>query len=69
MSASPLVTNIINSVSAGLTARGTPTMYTPDLEFLILQVLTELSTDPLVDGTAQALFTAQIALAASDAQP
>ena len=69
MSASPLVTNIINSVSSALTSRGTPSMYPPDLEFLIIQVLTELSADPLVDATAQALFSAQIALTATDVQP
>ena len=69
MSASPLVTNVMNAVQTGLTARGTPLMYPPDLEFLVIQVLTELSTDPLVDATAQALFTAQIALSSTDAAP
>lgn len=69
MSASPLVTNIMASVQTAMTNKGAPALYTPDLEFIIVAVLTQLSTDALVDGTAQTLFTNQIALAAPDAAP
>lgn len=69
MSLSPLINNLVTAVNSALTAKGTPAMYPPDLEYIMLQVLTELSTDALVDATAQGVFTAQIALATADPSP
>lgn len=60
---------MMSAVQAAMTAKGTPAMYPPDLEYLLVQALTELSTDSLVPSDAQTVFTAQIALAAPDAQP
>lgn len=69
MSASPLLTNMQNAVQAALVAKGAPTLYAPDLEYILVQALVELSTDALVDAPTQAVFIAQIALATGDAGP
>lgn len=69
MSASPLVTNIMTSVQTAMQNNGIPALYAPSLENIIVAVLTELSTDPLVPASAQAVFVTQIALTAPDAAP
>ncbi len=42
--------------------------YIPALEQIIKSTLTELSTDPLISGADQTVFTQQLALAAGDSQ-
>ena len=69
MSNSPLVNNVTSAVQTALTNKGAPAMYGPDLNYLIVQVLTELSTDSIVPSDAQSVFSTQVALAATDAAP
>lgn len=69
MSNSPLVTRTQAAVNSALVAKGAPAIYQPDLEYIILQVFTSLSTDSEMDAGAQAAFVSELALAAGDASP
>lgn len=60
---------MVDSVSRQMAARGIPPLYGPDLEFLMTELLTEMSTDPLVNSVDQATFAAQVKLASGDPKP
>ncbi len=66
MSASALMTRIVNYVQAQQTAMGQVLLYGPVLEFVIIQVLTELSTDSAISGADQAVFVTALAAATAD---
>ncbi len=69
MSASALMTRIVNFVTVAQTAQGQAVLYPPLLEFIIIQVLTELSTDSAIAASDQAVFTSALALATADPTP
>lgn len=60
------MTRIVNFVQAQQTAMGQAVMYGPLLEFIIIQALTELSTDSAIAAGDQAVFTSALALATTD---
>ncbi len=69
MSASALMTRIVNAVTSAQITQGQAQLYQPLLEFIIIQVLTELSTDSAISGADQTVFTSALALATGDPTP
>jgi len=69
MSASALMTRIVNYVQGQQIAMGQAVLYSPLLEFIVIQMLTELSTDSAIAAGDQAVFTAALALANTDPTP
>ena len=69
MSASALMTRIVNYVQGQQIAMGQAVLYSPLLEFIVIQSLTELSTDSAIAAGDQAVFTAALALANTDPTP
>jgi len=63
------MTRIVNYVQGQQIAMGQAVLYSPLLEFIVIQILTELSTDSAIAAGDQAVFTAALALANTDPTP
>ncbi len=63
------MTRIVNAVTSAQITQGQAQLYQPLLEFIIIQVLTELSTDSAVSASDQTVFTNALALATGDPTP